>query len=170
MEHIQCNLCETDNTVVRFANTMSVKDVNGHPADPEHFYCTTLSYGQHYRIVQCKQCGLVYTDPRRRPADMINDYEAVVDTRYLEEREGRILTFNRNIRPLEKMIPARNGHRLLDVGAHVGVGCQGCHLEGYVAIPADCGSCHMLDPDTCSLDRACSDCHLSDTSWSDVAP
>lgn len=56
------------------------------------------------------------------------------------------------------------------VGAHVDVGCRGCHFEGYEAIPDDCGSCHALDPDTCSSDQACSDCHLSDASWSDVGP
>jgi len=64
---------------------------------------------------------VVYTDPRRRPADILRDYEAVVDSRYLAEREGRIATFRRNIHPLEEMTPAHNGHRLLDVGAHVGV-------------------------------------------------
>ncbi|MBN1583347.1 MAG: class I SAM-dependent methyltransferase [Anaerolineae bacterium] len=133
MEHVLCNLCQADDTTVRFESTMPIKDVNGHPANPEHFYCTTLSYGQHYRIVQCRQCGLIYTDPRRRPADMMNDYEAVVDTRYLEEREGRILTFSRNIRSLEEMVPSRNGHRLLDVGTHVGVFVEVAQSRGWDA-------------------------------------
>jgi 2-polyprenyl-3-methyl-5-hydroxy-6-metoxy-1,4-benzoquinol methylase len=106
---------------------------NGRPADPEHFLCTTLSYGQHYRIVQCRRCGLVYTDPRRRPADILKDYEAVVDSRYLAERDGRIATFRRNIRPLEEMIPSHNGHRLLDVGAHVGVFVEVAQERGWDA-------------------------------------
>ncbi len=133
MEHIHCNLCGADDAAVRFASTMPIEKVNGHPANPEHFYCTTLSYGQHYRIVECRQCGLVYTDPRRNPAEMMNDYKAVVDTRYLQERQGRILTFGRNIRPLEEMIPERNGHRLLDVGAHVGVFVQVAQKRGWDA-------------------------------------
>ena len=133
MEHVSCNLCQADDTIIRFASTMPVQDANGHPADPEHFYCTTLSYGEHYRIVQCKQCGLIYTDPRRRMGDVMKDYEAVVDTRYLDEREGRILTFNRNILPLEKMIPSHNGHRLLDVGTHVGVFVEVAQKRGWDA-------------------------------------
>jgi SAM-dependent methyltransferase len=108
--------------------------VNGRPADPEHYHCTTLSYGEHYRIVQCKHCGLVYTDPRRPLAAIMRDYEAVVDPRYLAEREGRVLTFRRNIRPLEEMIPAHNGHRLLDVGAHAGVFVEVAQERGWDAV------------------------------------
>ncbi len=107
--------------------------VNGRPADPEHFYCTTLSYGQHYQIVQCRRCGLVYTNPRRRPTEMLQDYEAVIDTRYIQEREGRLLTFGRRIRTLERMIPDHNGHRLLDIGAHVGVFVEVAQARGWEA-------------------------------------
>lgn len=133
MEHVRCNLCGADDTVVRFPSTMPEDRANGHPANPEHFYCTTLSYGQHYRIVQCRQCGLVYTNPRRRPAEILNDYEAVVEPRYIDEQGGRVLTFQRNIRPLEALIPSTNGHRLLDVGAHVGIFVQVAQERGWDA-------------------------------------
>jgi 2-polyprenyl-3-methyl-5-hydroxy-6-metoxy-1,4-benzoquinol methylase len=106
---------------------------NGRPADPEHFRCTTLSYGEHYRIVQCRQCGLVYTDPRRPAGAILDDYEGVVDDRYLAEQEGRVVTFRRNIRPLEELVPSHNGHRLLDVGAHVGVFVEVAQERGWDA-------------------------------------
>jgi 2-polyprenyl-3-methyl-5-hydroxy-6-metoxy-1,4-benzoquinol methylase len=131
MEYVKCNLCGADDAVVRFPSTMLQE--NGRPAEPEHFLCTTLSYGQHYRIVQCRRCGLVYTNPRRRPADILRDYEAVVDERYLAEREARVATFRRNIRPLEALIAPRNGGRLLDVGAHVGTFVQVAQEEGWDA-------------------------------------
>jgi len=54
------------------------------------------------------------------------------------------------------------------VGVHNTVACRGCHLEGYTSIPADCGSCHEPDPDTCNEEQPCTDCHLSDVAWSDV--
>jgi 2-polyprenyl-3-methyl-5-hydroxy-6-metoxy-1,4-benzoquinol methylase len=101
--------------------------------------CTTLSYGEHYRIVECRQCGLVYASPRRRPADILSDYEAVVDTRYLEEREARVATFARNIRPLEELLghdpeqPGADPPRLLDVGAHVGVFVEVACQRGWAA-------------------------------------
>jgi 2-polyprenyl-3-methyl-5-hydroxy-6-metoxy-1,4-benzoquinol methylase len=137
MEHIPCNLCGADDTLVRYPSTMSRE--NSRPADPEHYLCTTLSYGEHYRIVQCRQCGLVYTDPRRRPADILGDYETVVDARYLQEREARVATFRRNIRPLEELVghdplsSGPNGHRLLDVGAHVGVFVEVAQERGWAA-------------------------------------
>lgn len=106
---------------------------NGRPADPEHFRCTTLSYGEHYRIVQCRLCGLVYTDPRRPAGAIWRDYEQVVDERYLEEREGRIATFRRNIQALETLVPNYNGRRLLDVGAHVGVFVEVAQERGWDA-------------------------------------
>lgn len=131
MESVPCNLCGADDAFVRFPSTMP--SVNGHPANPEHFYCTTLSYGQHYQIVQCRQCGLVYTNPRRRPVELLQDYEAVVETRYIQEREGRLLTFGRRIEVLEKLIPEHNGHRLLDIGAHVGVFVEVAQARGWEA-------------------------------------
>lgn len=136
MEHVRCYLCGADDAFVRFPSTMS--EENGRPADPEHFRCTTLSYGQHYRIVECRQCGLVYTDPRRPASAIWTDYEQVVDERYLEEMEGREATFRRNIRPLNGMIETGNGRRLLDVGAHVGV---------FVEVAQDCGwDAYGLEP------------------------
>jgi 2-polyprenyl-3-methyl-5-hydroxy-6-metoxy-1,4-benzoquinol methylase len=106
---------------------------NGRPADPEHYRCTTLSYGEHYRIVQCRLCGLVYTDPRRPAGAIWRDYENVVDERYLQEREGRVATFHRNIRPLEAMVTSHDGQRLLDVGAHVGVFVEVARERGWDA-------------------------------------
>lgn len=141
MEHVPCNLCGADDYLVRYPSTISAS--NGHPSDPEHYLCTTLSYGEHFQIVQCKQCGLVYASPRRKPADILDDYESVVDTRYLDEQPARVATFARNIRPLEKLLSHEAGQqganhdRLLDVGAHVGVfvevacgrGWEACGLE-----------------------------------------
>ena len=132
MEFVKCRLCGADDFSVRFPSTMS--EGNGHPADPEHFRCTTLSYGEHFRIVQCRQCRLVYTNPRRRPSSILSDYEEVVDERYLAECDARRATFHRNIRPLEQMIPDRNGHRLLDVGAHIGVFVEVAQERGWQAV------------------------------------
>lgn len=131
MEHVRCNLCGADDARVRYPSTMTQE--NGRPADPEHFRCTTLSYGEHYQIVECRLCGLVYTDPRRPAGAIWRDYEQVVDERYLKEREGRIATFGRNIQALEKLVPNHNGRRLLDVGAHVGVFVEVARERGWDA-------------------------------------
>ena len=66
MEHVPCNLCGADEVRVRYPSTLSAS--NGRPSDPEHYLCTTLSYGEHFQIVECTQCGLVYATPRRKPS------------------------------------------------------------------------------------------------------
>jgi 2-polyprenyl-3-methyl-5-hydroxy-6-metoxy-1,4-benzoquinol methylase len=83
---------------------------------------------------------LVYASPRRRPASILDDYESVVDTRYLDEQAARVATFSRNIRPLEALLghtahaPGANGrHCLLDVGAHVGVFVEVAGTRGWQA-------------------------------------
>jgi 2-polyprenyl-3-methyl-5-hydroxy-6-metoxy-1,4-benzoquinol methylase len=148
VEHVPCNLCGADDYLVRYPSTISA--INGRPSDPEHYLCTTLSYGEHFQIVECRQCGLVYATPRRKPADILDDYESVVDTRYLDEQAARVTTFSRNIRPLEKLLGhdadprtgrqragdrrGTNGaHRLLDVGAHVGVFVEVACARGWEA-------------------------------------
>jgi 2-polyprenyl-3-methyl-5-hydroxy-6-metoxy-1,4-benzoquinol methylase len=51
----------------------------------------------------------------------LDAYAAVVDQTYVEEREGRVLTFRRHLEPLERLTGPANGRRLLDVGCHIGV-------------------------------------------------
>jgi len=52
---------------------------------------------------------------------VLDDYKDVVDELYVEEREGRVLTFRRHLRPLQRIVGPANGSRLLDVGCHIGV-------------------------------------------------
>ena len=117
LEHVRCNLCGADDGRVRIPSTL----YRGNHSDWSAYTCTSGGYGYHGPIVQCQQCGLVYADPRPHSGDVLDIYEAVEDPLYVEEREGRLLTFEHHLRPMEKHTgPAR--HRpLLDVGAHTGV-------------------------------------------------
>ncbi|MCP4514478.1 MAG: class I SAM-dependent methyltransferase, partial [Delftia sp.] len=84
-------------------------------------------------IVECLECGLVYANPRYNNGEILSKYEAVQDPLYVEEREGRVLTFERHLRPLEKIAPPGNGRRLLDVGCHVGVFVEIAARHGWDA-------------------------------------
>jgi len=117
MEHVRCNLCRADDGVVRYPSTIK----EGKSGDWRAFRCTHSGYGRHYTIVQCQQCGLVYTDPRPDGHDIVETYQAVEDLLYLEEREGRVLTFERHLKPLERLTGPPNGRPLLDVGCYAGV-------------------------------------------------
>lgn len=117
MEHVCCNLCGAEDSVVRYPST--VRQAGG--GDWRAFRCTYSGYGRHHTIVECQQCGLVYTDPRPDGHDIVKTYQAVEDPLYLEEREGRVLTFEHHLKPLERLTGPPNGRPLLDVGCYTGI-------------------------------------------------
>ncbi|HET7091235.1 MAG TPA: class I SAM-dependent methyltransferase [Anaerolineae bacterium] len=129
MQHIPCNLCGSVDTRLRFPSTIPDDTL---PHDPGAFRCTHSGYGRHHTIVQCTHCGLVYANPRLDGSDILESYVAVEDPLYQEEREGRVLTFERHLRPLEKLKPPPG--RLLDVGAYTGVFVEIAARHGWDAV------------------------------------
>jgi 2-polyprenyl-3-methyl-5-hydroxy-6-metoxy-1,4-benzoquinol methylase len=118
MQTIPCDLCGADDTLVRFPSTMQRARAT---SDWTPFACTHDGYGRHQPIVQCRQCGLVYTNPRLENQELLDTYEAVKDPLYVEEQEGRVLTFERHLKPLEQITGPPDGRPLLDVGCYTGV-------------------------------------------------
>jgi ubiquinone/menaquinone biosynthesis C-methylase UbiE len=129
MEHVPCNLCGADDSVVRYPSTVK----GGESGDWRSFRCTHSGYGRHDAIVQCRQCGLVYTDPRPDGHDIVETYQAVEDPLYLEERAGRVLTFEHHLKPLERITGPPNGRPLLDVGCYTGVFVEIAARHGWDA-------------------------------------
>jgi 2-polyprenyl-3-methyl-5-hydroxy-6-metoxy-1,4-benzoquinol methylase len=134
MEHVRCNLCGADDAIVRYPCTIRM------PADPENwsaYACTHSGYGHHHTIVECARCGLVYSSPRFDNHDIVGTYEAVEDALYVEEREGRVLTFEHHLKPLEHLTGPPSARRLLDVGCHVGVFVEIADQHGWEAWGVD---------------------------------
>jgi ubiquinone/menaquinone biosynthesis C-methylase UbiE len=129
LEHFCCNLCGTDEAVVRYPSTLG----RDGKSDWRSFRCTDSGYGRHHTIVQCRRCGLVYTDPRPNGQDLLENYQAVEDPLYLEEREGRVLTFEHHLRPLERITGPPGGRPLLDVGCYTGVFVEIASRHGWDA-------------------------------------
>jgi SAM-dependent methyltransferase len=128
MEYVTCNLCGHDDTRVRFPSTLPE---GAPPQNVEAFRCTSPGYGRHHTIVKCQNCGLIYTNPRFTGEEILGSYVAVEDPLYLEERDGRVLTFERHLRPLEKL-KAPPG-QLVDVGAYSGVFVEIAAQHGWDA-------------------------------------
>ena len=131
LELIPCNLCGSDDSVLLYPS--SLPEETEHIKNIQALQCTSIGYGVHGPVVRCKNCGLVYINPRPKSIDVIQDYKDVVDELYVEEREGRALTFERHLRPLEEIAGPPNGKRLLDVGCHIGVFVDVAQRHGWDA-------------------------------------
>lgn len=143
VEDVACNLCGSRNARVLYPSTLT--NLAPHPS---HFRCTTATYGMHPTIVKCQTCGLIYANPRLDAHAVDDNYSRVDDPLYIEEREGRVLTFRRNLRPLQELIArntlaraqehnapdATSPLRLLDVGCHIGVMLEIAQERGWDAV------------------------------------
>ncbi len=131
VEHVACNLCGADDAALLYPNTLP--EGEHHMRHIEALQCTHPGYGVHGPVVKCRRCGLVYINPRPNGPDVLSDYEQVVDELYIQEREGRVLTFQRHLRPLERIVGPPDGKRLLDVGCHIGVFVDVAQQRGWDA-------------------------------------
>jgi 2-polyprenyl-3-methyl-5-hydroxy-6-metoxy-1,4-benzoquinol methylase len=131
LEYVNCNLCGADDAMLLYPSTLP-KD-RCFEDDVRSFRCTSSGYGVHPSIVQCRSCGLVYANPRYEDSTILHNYEEAIDRLYMEEREGRVLTFRRNLRPLEKLVAPVSGRKLLDVGCHIGVFLEIAQGRGWEA-------------------------------------
>jgi 2-polyprenyl-3-methyl-5-hydroxy-6-metoxy-1,4-benzoquinol methylase len=76
---------------------------------------------------------LVYANPRLEDSEILETYESVEDPLYIEEREGRVLTFEHHLRPLERLTGPPDDRALLDVGAYTGVFVEIAASHGWDA-------------------------------------
>jgi ubiquinone/menaquinone biosynthesis C-methylase UbiE len=129
MEHVRCNLCGADDVAVRYPSTIGTRG----EGDWRAYRCTHSGYGRHHTIVECQQCGFVYADPRPDDRDIVETYQAVEDPLYLEERGGRVLTFEHHLNPLERLTGPPDGRSLLDVGCYTGVFVEIAASHGWDA-------------------------------------
>lgn len=129
---VRCNLCGADDAKVRYPSTLEEREP-GAAEGWSAYACTSTGYGRHQTIVQCQRCGLVYTNPRNDDQTILDTYEAVEDDLYIEEREGRVLTFEHHLKPLERLTGRPNHRRLLDVGCHIGVFLDIAEQHGWDA-------------------------------------
>jgi len=128
-EEIPCNLCGSRDAQLIFPSTLTSAT-----PDAKDFRCTSASYGIHPPIVRCRVCNLMYANPRWESGLVLENYNVVEDPTYVEEREGRVLTFQRNLKPFEKLIAQNSQTRkLLDVGCHIGVMVELAKEHGWDA-------------------------------------
>ena len=87
------------------------------------------------RIVRCRQCGLVYVNPRLPQSEIAQQYNESYYTAgsypdYLGERAGYEQTFERRLVEIERLVPPS---RILDVGCAFGFFLNVAEKRGWEA-------------------------------------
>jgi 2-polyprenyl-3-methyl-5-hydroxy-6-metoxy-1,4-benzoquinol methylase len=130
MEFVDCNLCGSDDSLLLYPSTI---DPLNKRRDYSAFRCTSSGYGKHHAIVKCRKCGLVYANPRDDSSVVLDNYVKVEDPLYVEERQGRVITFGKHLLPMHRFIGPPAGRTLLDIGAHIGVFVEVARRAGWEA-------------------------------------
>lgn len=118
-----CPLCESLKKELLYPSTLEkVK------AAKKYYTCTTTGYGIHGPIYKCRDCSFVYIVDDNSLEEINTSYEQVQDALYISEEAGRVKTFSRHLKNLNKICP-KNGN-LLEVGAYTGL---------FLSMARDCG-------------------------------
>jgi 2-polyprenyl-3-methyl-5-hydroxy-6-metoxy-1,4-benzoquinol methylase len=113
MELVTCNFCGEDNFTVRYNSPIRVRDQE----NLAHYLASTDRFDRYGQIVQCKKCGLVYTNPRPHSAEVARAYKNLADYEYAEQDSSRSMNANLSLNTIKKY--TREG-KLLDLGCSTG--------------------------------------------------
>jgi ubiquinone/menaquinone biosynthesis C-methylase UbiE len=139
LQAVPCNLCGAAETRELYPERDGIADFDAN----DLFACTSSAYGHCGPIVRCLGCGLVRQNPQPRPEDLVQAYQEVADERYEEEASGRVETFSRALRDIERH---ERGGALLDVGCHTGIFLDVARQHGWQTLG--------VEPSRWSADRA----------------
>src|SRR3989338_2351959 len=122
-EHIPCNLCGQDNYKIIYEKIDTPLEIP--LTDKFSAAKGILSTDQ---IVKCKNCGLVYTNPRIKSMIIIDSCSRGDDEVYVSQEEGRKKTFQEGIDWIKKVTQKKENDKeastekkkILDVGCAAG--------------------------------------------------
>ena len=83
------------------------------------YLCTSSSYGLHGPIYKCLNCSLVFVVDNAPIKSILNRYQQAQDPLYLAEEAGRIKTFGRHLKILNRL--QNPPGKLLDIGTYTGL-------------------------------------------------
>lgn len=112
LEAVACALCGGRDATTRYETPSPWDDGAG-----AHFAATTDVFGAYGRVVECRACGHVYTDPRPTEDALLAGYAGNEDPDYESERDARGMNAHLCLAVLRRHQPSG---RLLEVGCAQG--------------------------------------------------
>jgi 2-polyprenyl-3-methyl-5-hydroxy-6-metoxy-1,4-benzoquinol methylase len=129
VDWVDCDLCGGKNYKVIYPSTFRSTDFTKDPSPSFRYASSDRARGN---IVECRDCCLVYMNPRDR--DIAKIYENVgEDEYYLSSEEDRVATFERDYRKLEFVVGPAKGRKMIDVGCSYGLFLGVCQRHGWEA-------------------------------------
>lgn len=126
LESVRCNLCGSDRCVTQFHRPYKLDTVS----ECATYAATTDEFQAYGRIVRCRDCGLVYTNPRPKPGALLQGYVECVDDAYLAESSSRSINAHLSMNTLKRFV--KSG-KLLEVGASTGYFLNAARVDFEVA-------------------------------------
>jgi SAM-dependent methyltransferase len=128
LETVPCNLCHS-------TDLQTVYDARADlETDPELAVKFRASSDEllTQRLVRCRQCSLLFVNPRIPAAAMLAGYAEGDDRRYVSQMGARVRTFAGALSHINRLKPAKG--RLLDVGTAAGAFLRAARDDGWAAM------------------------------------
>jgi 2-polyprenyl-3-methyl-5-hydroxy-6-metoxy-1,4-benzoquinol methylase len=113
---VSCPLCGKNEYKVLFPSTLTTQDFDLKLVT-SGLKNTLDDYRKHSRIVKCRSCGLVYTNPMEDFPYLLQGYEGVVDREYLETEKFRKILSKQHLENIEEFTTKG---KILDIGCFTG--------------------------------------------------
>ncbi len=111
---VPCNLCGKNDYVVMYKAALK----KGEGGESVEKFSAASTHVTEDQVVKCKNCGLIYINPRLKPGKIISGYSEAVDEVYVSQSEGRMQSFRHVVDKITKEF-GRKG-KFLDVGCAAG--------------------------------------------------
>jgi SAM-dependent methyltransferase len=109
LEPTSCAICKIEND----ADELFSASLQPEALTPATFSARRLPDRTHHRLVRCRRCGLVRSDPIVDQETMVALYRASTFA-YARELDGLKMTYGRALQRISDLVPSRDG--LLDIG------------------------------------------------------
>lgn len=129
MEQINCNLCESNDYSVIYPSRYD-------QVSQQELVEKFRSSGDELlidQLVQCKQCGMKYINPRIKYEFIIKGYSEGTDENFVSQADSRERTFNKQLKYIEKFISGKkpNLGKIYDIGTAGGSFLQAAKKRGW---------------------------------------
>lgn len=128
LKPVKCAICGVDDSQKLYPANFSVKDLTR-----QTFSARRIPDRVHYRIVCCKRCGLVYSNPILDPKTITSLYKESSIT-YEEQQDDLSRTYGKYLARVRPLMSSRSDPKLLEIGCGNGFFLEYLRNNGWTDV------------------------------------